>query len=210
MSVKEADDARGLACLFLVVGDHNDGPSVVAVESVEDVHDLGAHLGVKVARRLVGQDDFRVADDGPRDGHALTLSAGELRGEVLHAVAQAHPGEHFLGGAAAFLRGDVAVEERQLHVVKHAERGDEVEALEDEAERAVAEGSELLVLHAAGLLPVNLDAARRGRVEQAQHVEQRGLAAARRAHDADKLSFADVQVDILQSQGFNLVGAIHL
>ena len=64
--------------LGLVVGDVDHG----GVETVAKPRDLQAHphseRGVEVGERLVEQKDLRVADDGPPDGHALALPAGEL------------------------------------------------------------------------------------------------------------------------------------
>ena len=51
---------------------------------------LAAGVGVQSAGGLVGQDDRRVAHQSPGDGHALLLAAGELVGQVLELVAQAH------------------------------------------------------------------------------------------------------------------------
>ncbi len=39
-------------------------------------------LGVQVPGGLVGQDEGRVVDQGPGDGHALYLAPGQLIGEV--------------------------------------------------------------------------------------------------------------------------------
>ena len=50
----------------------------------EQLHDLPALLGVQVAGRLVGEDQLRAGDDGPRHRHQLLLAARELvRVEVL-------------------------------------------------------------------------------------------------------------------------------
>lgn len=46
--------------------------------------------------------------------------------------------------------------------------------------------------------------------EQADDVEQRRLATARRAHDADKFAFLDFDVYIFESYGFDFVCAVYL
>ena len=48
-------------------------------------------LGVEGPGRLVGQDEVRVADQGPGNGHPLLLSARQFAGPVLHPVSEAHP-----------------------------------------------------------------------------------------------------------------------
>jgi hypothetical protein len=57
---------------------------------LKDGHDLHARSRVEVAGGLVGQDEYRIFDQRPRDGDALLLTARELGGIVQLAVAQAH------------------------------------------------------------------------------------------------------------------------
>ena len=61
-----------------IVGDHDDGLAVVAVERLQQIEDLVAGLAIEVAGRLVAEQQRRVGDDGARDADALLLSAGEL------------------------------------------------------------------------------------------------------------------------------------
>ena len=44
---------------------------------------------IEVAGRLVGEDEVRIVDQAAGDGHALLLTAGELRGPMLQPLAQA-------------------------------------------------------------------------------------------------------------------------
>jgi chorismate mutase len=62
---------------------------------------------------------------------------------VLHARAQADPFEGLARQAAALAVAHAAVEQGQLDVVDHAQVRNQVEALEDEAEGAVAQASPL-------------------------------------------------------------------
>ena len=189
------------------MGHHDDGAAVFAVQAVEQFHDLGTHLRVKVARGLVGQEDFRVADDGSGDGHALALSAGELRGAVLHAVGEADALDDLLGQPLSLAAAHTTVDERQLHVVNHVERRDEVERLEDEAQRLVAQFGEAIVRKLrVDARAAQLNLAARRLVQQSHDVQQRRLAAARGAHDAQELALADFEVHILQRLCLHFVG----
>src|SRR4051794_6321899 len=86
---------------------------------------------VEVARRLIGKEERRLGHEGASDGGTLQLTAGQLGGQVLHAVGEADSLEQ-LGGAAVAAR---AIEQQgQLDVLAHGERGDEVEELEHEAD----------------------------------------------------------------------------
>ena len=87
-----------------VVGDHDDGLAVVAVEQLQQAQDFLGRMAVEVAGRLVADQQGRVGDDRARDRHALLLAAGEFVRAVRAAVGQADQLQRDLGVALA-LRG---------------------------------------------------------------------------------------------------------
>ena len=66
--------------LHLVVGHVERGGAKPPLQ----LHDLGpgagAQLGIQIAERLIHQKHRRLAGNGPAQGHALLLAAGELLG----------------------------------------------------------------------------------------------------------------------------------
>ena len=84
--------------------------------------------------------------------------------------------------ARARARGDAGELQRDLDVAAHREPREERGFLE----------------HEAGALGAHVDAARRRLVEAGDEVEQRALAAARRAEQADELALVDVERDALE------------
>jgi hypothetical protein len=99
----------------------------------------------------------RPADDGPGDGHALLLAAGELRREVVDARGEADAVEGGERQAPALLVRQAPVEQRDLHVVEHREVAHQVELLEDEADLLVAQARELAVAVGVDRRAVDLD-----------------------------------------------------
>ncbi len=79
--------------------------------------------------------------------------------------------------------------ERELHVFLHREDRDKIVRLENERDVVAAVIGQLLFGQAAELAAVVEHAAAGRRVEAADDVEQRALAAARRAHDGKEFSF---------------------
>ena len=147
----------------------------------------------RVSGGLVGEYQLGVGDHGACYGHPLLLSAGELLGEVLCTVADVHALEN-LGHALLALRcADAQVAKRQLHVFVDIELVDQVEALEYEADVALAELGAVLLLEPADLLAEQLVASARGVIEQSEDVQERGLAAAGRAHDGDEFAVLDFE-----------------
>ena len=206
VAVEEVDDAAGVARVALRVGDHHDGGALL-VEFGEQVHHLLAVLGVEVAGGLVGEDELGVGDHGAGDGDALLLSARELLREVLGAVGDGHPLHHRRDPLLALRRADVQVAQRQLDVLIDVQLVDEVEALEHEADVALAELGALPLLQLSDLLPQQLVAARGGVVQEAEDVEQRGFAAARRPHHGDELAVLYFERDTVQREGLDVFRA---
>ena len=87
--------------------------------------------GVEIAGGLVGEQDSRRVDQRAGDGDALHLAAGELeghaRGEGLHFDSRRRA-----SGEAAGCRA--GKQQRQLDILDHGERVDELERLKDEAD----------------------------------------------------------------------------
>src|SRR4029077_10321326 len=85
------------------------------------------------------EQDDRFAGDGARDGDALLLAARELAWQMFGAVRHADALERLLHSLPPLGRPHAAVSERQLDVFKHREVADQIEALEDEPDLAIAE-----------------------------------------------------------------------
>ena len=209
-SVEKAHNTVGLERLRLVVRYHDYRGAVLLVEAVEDAHHLGAHFTVEVARGFVGEYYLRLAHNGTRYGHALALAARQLRGKVTYAVAHLQAVEHLLHALAALTGAEaLAVNQRQLYVGRHIERGYEVEALEHEAEVGVAEMRQFAVAQTVALVAEYRHAAFCGLVEQADDIEERRFSAAAGAHYAQKLTGIHLEIEILQCCGLYFFGAVN-
>ena len=58
-----------------IMSDHQQCDVQLLFEAFEKVEYLIGSIRIKVTRRLVGDDDFWVSDDGSGDAHSLLLSA---------------------------------------------------------------------------------------------------------------------------------------
>src|SRR6202035_5913589 len=102
------------------------------VEPLEQIESLLRVPGIEIARRLVGNKDARIGDDGPGNRDALLLTAGELPRVMKHPVAQADDVERGSDVLAALLLRELRQQKRQLHVFERVEHGNEVVELKDE------------------------------------------------------------------------------
>ena len=136
-AVLDVDDFVRLVGHTALVSHDDDGHARL-VEVLQDLHYFDGRLAVQCPRRLIGQDDLRLGDEGAGDGHTLLLSAGHLIGHVVRPVLQSQSVEVLHGEQVTFLAADALVEERKGDVLHGVLEGDEVERLEDEAYHAVA------------------------------------------------------------------------
>ena len=98
-----AEDRHPLAQrhgLGLIVGDIDGGCAQAVVEAADFALQLAAQGGFQVRERLIEEEEFGLADQGPAQGDALPLSAGELTGAAVQEVVDAQRGG---GGADAAL-----------------------------------------------------------------------------------------------------------
>ena len=68
--------------------DEDDRQAVVAIEPLEDVHDLDARSRVEIAGRLVRQQQLRIVDERAGDCDPLLLAAGQLIRMVIEPLAE--------------------------------------------------------------------------------------------------------------------------
>src|SRR4051812_43920547 len=206
-AVVEAHDPGREARHVVLMGDQHDGPAGL-VERHQQLHDVVGRHAVERARRLVREDHRRVGDQGAGDRDPLLLPAGELVGHVAGPrrqpdLVQRRPGP---ARAVALAR----VHQRQLDVALRAGAGQQVERLEHEADLAVADRRELVVVERDDVLAVELVAAARGVVQAAKDVHHRRLARPGVAHDRDHLALLDAERDVVEGADVDGAGAVDL
>jgi hypothetical protein len=128
------------------VGDQNDGDTVLAVETLEDLQNLDAGLGIEVTRRLVGEQNRRLVDESASDGDALPLTARELIRPMLDAVTELDALESFRRALSALVSADTGVDQRQLDVMERGRAGEQVERLKNESDLAIPDASQLVLV----------------------------------------------------------------
>src|SRR3546814_7554632 len=95
------------------------------------------------------------------------------------------------GSVAALACRHIVIEQRQLDILAHRQFIDQVEALEDEADRGLADLGEAALGQPRDLFAVKNIRAARWAVEHPHQVEQRRFAAPRRPHDRDEFTLGD-------------------
>src|SRR5437899_1502857 len=97
-----------------------------------------------------------------------------------------------------------------LDVVERCSPRDQVEARKDEADLAIANGREVVIVELGDIGAVEHVATGGGDVEAADDVHERRLARSARAHDGDELTAFDQQVDAPQRLNLDPAHAVGL
>ena len=117
---------------------------------------------------------------------------------MLGPLLQVHPGQSRRYPLLPLGLGDLLVDQGQLYVLLCRQLGDQVEALEDEADFFVPDLCQLVFRVVLNGDPIEEIGAGVRRVQAADDVHQGGLAGARGADDADEFAVIDVQVGFVQ------------
>lgn len=195
---------------FEIVSDDDAGEGVLLMQRFEKRYDTVRGAVIEVAGGLIGEEDFGGSDEGSGEGNTLLFASGEFAGAVMAAGAEADFGE-FCGCLLGSLRGrDAADEERHHDVFEGGEFGEQVVALPDEADFAIAEVAEGGVGELGDVLGSEEDAAGCGTVKAAEEVEESGFAGAGFADDRDSLALGDFELEVLEDDDFRLAGRVAL
>ena len=106
----------------------------------------------------------------------------------------------------ALARREAAVAQRHVDVVEHVEVGDQVEALEDEADLLVAQRERCVVRQPAHVLAVEPVLPPSNVSSRPGDVQERGLARARRPGDRDELAVAHLEREVAQRVRDEFIG----
>ena len=196
-AVAHLDDALCAGSDVAIVGDQDHHVALLR-QLVEQGHDLRAAVAVQRTGGLVGEDDVPAVHQRTGNRHSLLLATGQLPRAVAGAFAQPQAPQQHLGACGARGGGGAGVDGRHFDVFLGRGRGDEVVALEHEAEGFTAQPGQLVVIELGHVLASEAVLAGAGPVQAAENVHQGRLAGPRGADDGDEFPGMDAQVDAAQ------------
>ncbi len=151
---------------------------------------------VEIAGRLVGDEDGGIGRERARQRHALLFAAGQFGRIVMDALRQSDGGKLALG---AFERvGNAGELERHGDVFQRRHGRDQMESLKHDADILAAKARQRVLVEPLQLLAVDLHRAGIRPLQPGHHHEERRLAGARRAQQANSLAAPYMKVDVAQ------------
>ena len=178
------------------MGDENEGGATFGMAGEQEIDNmLPGHI-VEIAGRLVGDEDSRMWRQRARKGDALLFSAGELRRIVASPVREPNSAK-LLFCAIEGVRNTGELE-RDGDIFKRRHRGNQVERLKDDAHMPTAETREPILIKPADIFSRDNDRPGIGPFKACHDHQQCRLTRARGADQANRLSLAYMQRDILE------------
>ena len=207
-AVLHDDDTRAHGHgLSLVMGNIDKG----RLETLMQLGDLGAHLHaelrVQVGERFVHQEDLRITHDGAAEGDALTLAAGERLRLAVEQLLDGQDLRSFTHELVDLILRLLAQLQAKRHVIVYGHVRIECVVLEHHRDIAV------LRSHIVDQTIADVKLTLGNLFKTRDHTERRGLAAAGRADQNDKLLILDVQTEIGNSghvAGIDFVDVVKL
>ena len=188
-----------------IVGHQHDRQVQPFDKAAQQVEEAGLHRDVEAAGRLVHEDQPRIADEVARDLQALAHAAGVGAGTVVEAVDVDLDPRHPVGGLAADLAVVASAHRHQpladvgAGADAHAQSFAGIlvhEAPFGPRQQPAAGLREAVHVHSAGGPRLVGDGAALGLEAAVQAIEQRRLAGARFAHDAQHLAGPQVEAHV--------------
>src|SRR5258705_12828805 len=179
----------------LVRREEHGGPA--APDVLDQRHDLVGHLVVQVAGGLVGQEQARRLDDGPRQRGPLRLALRELVGKRLGPRGESdrlERGER-LGGDVAPSRAQHA--QHEGHVLEDGAPGQELRDLEHDAD-GPPQARDLGSAERGAVEAGHVDIALGGHFRRVEEPEQGGLARAAGPAQDDEFPLGDMEGHVVE------------
>ncbi len=145
------------------MGHNDDRAAGAGGELAKQLHHRACGLGIERCGGLVADDDRWIATERASDRDALLLTTREVRGQAVHARAEADALEQLLCLLLCLLlrlrlrpaRLRILHLDRHRDVLERRQGREQVEALEDEAKVASAEGGEGALAEAGDVLALD-------------------------------------------------------
>ena len=189
-AVFHLEDGVGLFGYGGVVGDYDDGATVVMREGAEDLDYVGGVGRVKISRRLVGEDDLAALCESSCDRDTLLLAAREVGGKAFVVCGRKlNALTHLDRKLCRLLFRHFLEIERVHYVLLHGQKREEVIILIDNADGIAAEAVAVPILCG---LTVDDDLALGGQIEACHKRKERGLARSRLADDGIALTGLEI------------------
>jgi hypothetical protein len=142
LTVKKMNASIGVRSISLIVSHHTNGCSLL-MKLAQQIHHCLAVGGVKIAGRLVCQQNKRISGDCSGNRDALLLPARKLAWKMLASMGHSNTFQSIHDAPLSLCRSQTAIGERQFYVFEHVKVADQIETLKYKPDFAVSNAGSL-------------------------------------------------------------------
>ena len=187
----------------VVVGYDDEGFAEFFGLAVQDIGYIVGVLGVEVAGRLIGKDDFGVVYHGAGDGNPLPFPAGKFGGEVAGSFQHPHVVQKAAGPFQRLFFRSARHKRRQHHIFERRKIFEQVMKLKNKPNVLFAVCRQGSLPQRGNFEPVDQHRPRIRLIQPAQNVEEGALAAATLPAYRNGCATLNLKTESLQDpQGF--------
>ena len=180
-----------------VVGHHHDGLAPV-IQHLKQSQNIVSGCPVQISGRFIAEQKPRIRDQGAGNRHALLLAARELRRFVFRPAAETDDFENGFYALTPIRFGQGRKQQRKFHIPRRGQRGHQIVELKDKTDIARTPGCELSGRHPVDPRVLDKDFAPIRTVQTADKIEKRGLSRSRWAHQGQKISRSNREIQVMQ------------
>ena len=181
---------------FLVMGHHHTGHA----NPLDDLHQFQLHLRaqffVQRAHRLIEQQQFRALGQRTGQGHALTLTTGQLVRLAFGVLGHVHQSQHFLNASLNVTGGQTVLLQAKGDVLRHRHVREQRVRLKHHIDRP------LVGRHVSDVYTVEENTALCWALKACQHAQEGRLSGAGASEQGEDFTLMDLQGHIVNSDGF--------
>ena len=163
------------------------------IHGFDELQDFLAGLVVQSAGRLITQENIRIFHDGPADGGALLLTAGELIGQLVPVLPQTQGMQQLV-----HIQRLLAQVGSHLDVLPNRQVGNQIVHLEHIAQVVPPVGNQLFRVHFSQLGAADGDFPGIRRIDAADDVQQGAFAAAAGAQQHAEIPLVHLHIHALE------------
>src|SRR5579875_154500 len=201
-AVSDMNDAVGMSSDVWLMRDQDDRVAFI-VQTLKETHNFLTGMRIEGAGGLISQENRGVIDERAGDGYALSLASGEFIWLVQHTLFEVYRAQGTASSLQSLVRGHPSVNQGKLYIMEGGRASQEIERLKYEADLFVTNPRQLVIVHVADQLAIEIVEAFGGGIEAPDEIHESRFTGTGGPHDGD--IFAALNFDVNSRDGVDFL-----
>src|SRR5450756_2364852 len=167
----------------------------VCVHLLHDVYDFTGALGVEVAGRLVGKNNWWIHHQGPSNSDTLLFSTRHFNRTIVHAILESNTLQQFMGTSSFVSSADhmCGIGAWKKNILQSSQLRQQVVCLKHESYVPIANTGKIIRSELGNIMVLETIRTRGRGVQTSEYMHQCRFSRTGWPHDSNKFMFADVK-----------------